>query len=265
MYKIIKMKNLLKMFVPFQTIKGSGKTLMLTIWLVSLFAIWGFCALGTTHLFPTPSQVLKGFTTIWSDGLIVHLFSSLALCAQAVLFSVMISLFVTYLSTLPFFKGWGDFISKLRFLPLAGITFYITIIISSARTIQVWVLVMFMSTYLITSLLQMVKDISQEEFDHARTLGCNRWEMLWEVVIKGRFDYVFELVRQNLAIVWMMLVSIESILIAAGGLGVLIKNGDKVGDNGRVVAVQIVIILVGILLDFLMTRTRKLIFRYSNF
>lgn len=259
------MKNVLKMFIPFQSVKGSSKTLMLTIWLGLLFAFWGLCAMGTTHLFPTPAQVLKGFGTIWNDGLIVHLFSSLSLCAQAVVLSVIISLFFTYLSTLPFFKGWADFISKLRFLPLAGITFYITIILSSARTIQVWVLVMFMSTYLITSLVQMIKDIPQEEFDHARTLGCNRWEMLWEVVIKGRFDYVFELVRQNLAIVWMMLVSIESILIAAGGLGVLIKNGDKVGDNGRVIAVQIVIILVGILLDFLMTKLRKLIFRYSNF
>jgi NitT/TauT family transport system permease protein len=221
--------------------------------------------MGTTNLFPTPSQVLNGFIAIWNDALITHLFSSLSLCAQAVFFSVIISLFFTYLSTLPFFKGWADFISKLRFLPLAGITFYITIIISSARTIQVWVLVMFMSTYLITSLVQMIKDIPKEEFDHARTLGCNRWETLWEVVIKGRFDYVFELVRQNLAIVWMMLVSIESILIAAGGLGVLIKNGDKVGDNGRVIAVQIIIILVGIVLDFLLTRLRKLIFRYSNF
>jgi NitT/TauT family transport system permease protein len=259
------MKNVLKMFIPFQSVKGSSKTLMLTLWLVLLFAFWGFCAMGTTNLFPTPSQVLNGFIAIWNDALITHLFSSLSLCAQAVFFSVIISLFFTYLSTLPFFKGWADFISKLRFLPLAGITFYITIIISSARTIQVWVLVMFMSTYLITSLVQMIKDIPKEEFDHARTLGCNRWETLWEVVIKGRFDYVFELVRQNLAIVWMMLVSIESILIAAGGLGVLIKNGDKVGDNGRVIAVQIVIILVGILLDFLIIKTRKLIFRYSNF
>jgi NitT/TauT family transport system permease protein len=63
----------------------------------------------------------------------------------------------------------------------------------------------------------------------------------------------------------MMLVSIESILIAAGGLGVLIKNGDKIGDNGKVVAVQIVIIVVGLSLDFILTKLRKLIFRYSNF
>jgi NitT/TauT family transport system permease protein len=255
-----------KFFTPFEDIKNSSKLTMLAIWLVSLFSIWGIVgSIGTTHLFPTPIQVLKGFGTIWNDALIVHLFSSLALCGKAVFFAVLISMFFSYLSTIPFFKGWADFISKLRFLPLAGITFYITIILTSARDIQVWVLVMFMSTYLITSLAQMIKDIPQEEFDHARTLGCTRWEILWEVVIKGRLDYVFELVRQNLAIVWMMLVSIESILIAAGGLGVLIKNGDKVGDNGRVVAVQIVIILVGITLDFIITKLRKLIFRYSNY
>jgi NitT/TauT family transport system permease protein len=45
-----------------------------------------------------------------------------------------------------------------------------------------------------------------------------------------------------------MLVTVESILIAAGGLGVLIKNGDRLGANGRVTVQGI--ILVGISLDF---------------
>jgi NitT/TauT family transport system permease protein len=180
-------------------------------------------------------------------------------------YSVIISLIFAYSTTIPVFKSLGTFISKLRYLPLAGITFYITILFNDARTIQVGVLVLFMTTFLITSLVQMVKDIPEEEFDHARTLGCNRWEMLFEVVIKGRLDYVIELVRQNLAIVWMMLVSIESILIAAGGLGVLIKNGDRLGNNGVVIAVQIVILIVGISLDFILTKIRKLIFRYSNY
>ena len=254
-----------KLFTPFENLKASTTTMVMFGWLIALLTFWSICAMGTTHLFPTPTQVLHGFGNIWNEGLITHLGSSISLCAQAVFFSVLISLFFAYLTTIPMFKQWGNFISKLRFLPLAGITFYITILINDARSIQVWVLVMFMSTYLITSLMQMIKDIPQEEFDHARTLGCNRWEILWEVVIKGRIDYVFELVRQNLAIVWMMLVSIESILIAAGGLGVLIKNGDKVGDNGRVIAVQIVIILLGLLLDFVITKSRKIIFRYSNY
>jgi NitT/TauT family transport system permease protein len=63
----------------------------------------------------------------------------------------------------------------------------------------------------------------------------------------------------------MMLVTVESILVAAGGLGVLIKNSDRVGDTGAVIAAQIVIIFVGVFIDFILVKLRKLIFRYSNY
>lgn len=255
----------MKIFKPFEELNSKNKSIITFSWLVLLITFWTICSLGEVHLFPTPKQVAEGFVDLWSKGLIVHLKSSLGLCAKAVLYSVIISLIFSYLTGIPFFKPMGTFISKLRFLPLTGITFYISILLHDARSIQVWVLVVFMSTFLITSLTQMIKDIPEEEFDHAKTLGCNRWEILWEVVIKGRFDYVFELVRQNLAIVWMMLVSVESILMAAGGLGTLIKNDDKLGSNGKVIALQIIIVLVGLILDFVLTKLRKLIFPYSNF
>jgi ABC-type nitrate/sulfonate/bicarbonate transport system permease component len=254
-----------KFLMPFEEFNKSYKTIFIFGWVAMILTFWFISAMGETNLFPTPSQVGTGFINIWNEGLMVHLASSISLCSQAVFYSVFISMAIAYSTTLGVFSPIGTFISKLRFLPLSGITFYITILLSSARGVQVWVLVMFMTTYLTTSLIQMIKDIPKEEFDHARSLGCNRWEILWEIVIKGRVDYVFELVRQNLAIVWMMLVSIEGILIAAGGLGVVIKDGNRVGDNGRVIAVQIVIIFVGIALDFLFTKIRKLIFRYSTY
>jgi NitT/TauT family transport system permease protein len=254
-----------KFFTPLEEIKGTGKTTILAIWLIALITFWVACSFGEVHLFPTPTQVLHGFGDLWNDGLVVHIVSSIWLCAQAVFVSILIALILAYSSAIPFFKPVGTVISKLRYLPLTGIAFYIGIMIQDARTIQVWVLVVFMTTFLTTSLMQMVKDIPEEEFFHARTLGCNRWETLWEVVIKGRFDYVFELVRQNLAIVWMMLVTVESILVAAGGLGFLIKNNDKLGDNGKVIALQIIIVVLGLSLDFIITKIRKLLFRYSNY
>ncbi len=254
-----------KIFKPFEELNGSNRTTILTGWLIILFTFWGLCSFGDTHLFPTPKQVLTGFVDLWNAGLIVHIFSSIWLCTQAVFISIIISLTFCYLSPIPFLKPIAMFISKLRYLPLTGIAFYIAIMINDARSIQIWVLVVFMTTFLITSILSMIKDIPDEEFDHARTLGCNRWEILWEVVIKGRFDYVFELVRQNLAIVWMMLVSIESILVAAGGIGFLIKNNDKLGDSGKVIALQIIIVLIGIFLDTGLNKIRKLMFKYSNF
>ena len=137
-------------------------------------------------------------------------------------------------------------------------------VVSDARTMQVWVLVVFMSLYFITSLLGVINDISQEEIDHARSLRCSRWEVLWEVVIKGRLDYVLDVLRQNLAITWMFLVTVESILVAAGGLGVLIKNSDKFMNHGRIVALQIVILLVGLGIDWFLNFLRKSFFRYST-
>lgn len=254
-----------KNFKPFEDINSSNKVTIFTGWFIILIMIWVAASFGDTHLFPTPKQVLSGFHDLWNEGLVVHIFSSITLCAHAVVISILISLVFAYSSTIPFFKPIGVFITKLRYLPLTGIAFYIAILISEARSIQVWVLVVFMTTFLTTSLIQMILDIPEEEISHARTLGCTRWEILWEVVIKGRFDYVFELVRQNLAIVWMMLVTVESILVAAGGLGFLIKNNDKLGDNGKVIAIQIIIVVLGLFLDFIITKIRKLIFRYSNY
>jgi hypothetical protein len=50
--------------------------------------------------------------------------------------------------------------------------------VSNARTIQVCACNIYVNI-LITSLIQMIKDIPNEEFDH-KTLGCNRWEILWK-------------------------------------------------------------------------------------
>ncbi|MBP6431150.1 MAG: hypothetical protein KA319_05235 [Ferruginibacter sp.] len=254
-----------KWFKPFEKIANNQKAIIIAFWIIGLFAFWFISTAGQKHLFPSPAQVWDGFVALWNEGLVVHVFSSIGLCFKAALISLIISCIIVYLSPLPFLKPIAQFLSKLRYLPLTGITFYLVILANNARTMQVYVLVIFMSLYFITSLLAVLKDIPQEEIDHARSLKCSRWEVLWEVVIKGRLDYMLEVLRQNLAIVWMMLVTVESILIAAGGIGVLIKNSEKFMNHGRVFALQIVILLVGLLLDWLLNAIRKSLFKYSTF
>lgn len=252
------------LFKPFEKISKNNRLLIIGAWVAIVLVFWFISSMGERHLFPSPKQVLTGFTELYNEGLVVHIGSSLLLCIKAIIIAVFISLIITYLSTIPVIAPIAKTLSKLRYLPLTGISFYLAILISDARTMQVWVLVVFMSTYLTTSLLSMISSIPQEEFDHARSLQCNRWEVLWEVVIKGRIDYVIEVIRQNLAIVWMMLVTVESILVAAGGLGFLIKNSDKFMNHGRIIALQIVILLVGLSIDFVLDYLRKTFFRYSK-
>lgn len=258
------MKTLKKILRPFEDVSNKVSLSISLFWIVIVALFWILTSLGETHLFPSPQQVMTGFADLYQQGLVVHVFKSLGLCLTAIVLAVTISLMLTYLSSIPLLKPIATAISKLRYLPLTGISFYLAILISNARTMQVWVLVVFMSTYLTTSLLGMINAIEQEEFDHARSLKCSRWEVLWEVVVKGRIDHVIEIIRQNLAIVWMMLVTVESILAAAGGLGFLIKNSDKFMNHGRIIALQIVILFVGLSIDFALNYLRKAFFRYSK-
>lgn len=249
---------------PFEKVNRKTELTIRIGWLVLICLLWFLSSLGETNLFPTPKQVLTGLGDLFSEGLVVHIKNSLVLCGKAIGISVVISLILCYLSPLPLLKNLGRSVSSLRYLPLAGIAFYLSILIKDARMLQVWILVIFMSTFFITTILSVINSIPEEEFDHAKSVGLNRWEMLLEVVIKGRVDYVIESVRQNLAIVWMMLVTVESLLAASGGLGFLIKNSDRAGNQGRVIALQLIILLIGIGLDFALTGIRKLLFRYSK-
>ncbi len=254
----------MKIFKPFEDIGYKRKYIMVG-WILLVVSAWVMYSTQERHVFPTIPQVYDGFLDLWNDGLVTHIFSSLALCAKSVVLSVLISLSLVYLSPIPILNPISIFISKFRYLPLTGIAFYITMMVSDGRSVQVWVLVLFMTTYLITSLLSVMKDIPSEEFDHARTLGCSRWETLWEVVIKGRMDYAIESIRQNFAMIWFALVTVESIMAAGGGIGFLIKNSDKFSSHGRIIALQSIILFIGVLIDLFLYVIRKIVFRYSKF
>lgn len=250
---------------PFESLTRRDSLVIGVSWFALVIVYWIVMTSGEKKLFPSPAQVWTGFIALYNEGLVVHIASSLALCLQATLISIFVSLIVAYSYPIPLLRPLPTIMSRLRYLPLTGITFYLTVLVTDARSMQIWVLVIFMSLYFITSLLGVIKDISQEEIDHARSLKCSRWEILWEVIIKGRLDYVIDVLRQNLAITWMMLVTVESILVAAGGLGVLIKNSDKFMNHGRILSLQIVILLLGLGIDLALTTIRKSVFRYSKF
>jgi NitT/TauT family transport system permease protein len=55
----------------------------------------------------------------------------------------------------------------------------------------------------------------------------------WQV--KFRKKIVIDVIRQNLAITWMMLVTVESIVVASW-FRILIKKPDKFMNHGRIIA-----------------------------
>ena len=85
-----------------------------------------------------------------------------------------------------------------------------------------------------------------------RVLGAGEVRIFWEVVVRGTLDRALDITRQNLAIGWAMITMVEGISRAEGGIGALILNQNKHFQLAEVYAVLIVILVVGLLLDYLM-------------
>jgi ABC-type nitrate/sulfonate/bicarbonate transport system permease component len=257
-------RMLKKLINPFEKLPKSYKTIILSVWVILVLLFWFVGTSGQKHLFPSPSQVFEGFKGLYLEGLVEHIFHSLSLCFVSIFLATILAMLFAYTWPIPLLKPVAEFVTKFRFLPFTGLSYYITLIVHEARDMQIWIMVIFLTTFLTTSLIAVIRDIPDEEFDHAKTLKCNRWEVLWQVIVLGRIDYVIDAIRQNLAITWMMLVTIESIVVASGGLGFLIKNSDKFMNHGRIIALQIIILLIGLVLDWGINFFRKALFRYSK-
>lgn len=253
-----------KLLIPFENISKTTKTIILVSWISLILFLWFMITMGDKHLFPSPAQVFKGFQELFNEGLVVHIFNSLKLCFISIILAVLLSMLFAYSWPLPLLKPVAEFVTKFRFLPFTGLSFYIAMVIHDARNMQIWIMVIFLTTFLTTSLISVISSIPQEEYDHAKSLKCSRFEVLWQVIVMGRLDYVIDVIRQNLAITWMMLVTVESIVVASGGLGFLIKNSDKFMNHGRIIALQIIILLIGLFLDWFINFLRKRLFRYSK-
>jgi NitT/TauT family transport system permease protein len=110
-----------------------------------------------------------------------------------------------------------------------------------------------------------VRSIPREEFEHARTLGMKEWRVVWEVVIMGRMDRVVEVLRQNTAISWLMLTTVEGLVRTEGGIGAMLLVQSKFLRVSEVLAIQITILLVGMSLDWLCGTLRRVFFPYAFF
>ena len=85
-----------------------------------------------------------------------------------------------------------------------------------------------------------------------------------EVVILGTADKAFEVLRQNAAIGWMMLTMVEGIVRSEGGIGAMLLAQQKYFRIADVFAIQLVILIVGLLQDYAIGALRRLACPYAD-
>ncbi len=235
-------------------IVASQVAIALLIWINSPFKV-----------LPQPGEVFRAFRELWFEqGLGRELWTSFSMNLEALALTVAISLVLSYLVVVPAFRPIAVAVSKGRFLGLAGLTFLFTLTFGGGRPLKISLLVFSMTVFFVTSMASVVLEIPRERFDHARTLRMNEWRVVWEVVILGTADRAFEVLRQNAAIGWMMLTMVEGISRSEGGVGAMLLNQNKHFHLAEVFAIQLTILVVGLLQDYGIGVTRRLLLPYAD-
>ena len=126
-----------------------------------------------------------------------------------------------------------------------------------------WIMVFGITTYLIDAGVGIALSITQDEVNYTKSLRLNAWEALRELVIYGKLAEFFQIVIQNFAIAWFLLATVENICKSSGGIGVVISESAKYFRLEEVFAIQILILLTGLGLDYTLNKVKDFLFPYT--
>ena len=255
-------KSWRSIFKPFGQISKQTLMIMIVTQIIVTIAAWQITSDG---LIPKPGNIATDLgqlltTKLFWDNMLV----SLGLTLKAMLYSIIITLFFAYASVIPFFKTIANFIVKCRYLTLTGLIFIFTLLTKDGGQLKLSLLVFGIVPFFTTSFLSVIVNINKQEYELCKTLGYNKWQTLYEVIIVGKADQVLEMLRQNFAIAWMMITMVEGLSMSEGGIGTLLIKFNKYNDITNVVALQLVIFITGLFFDYLLGLKRHWLFPYTT-
>ena len=252
-----------RIFLPNRTVDQPTMLALVALWALAALVVW---LASPWQSLPGPGEVWSALGNLWwKGGMGPELFTTLKLITHALVLTIAISMALSYLTVIAFFRPLVAAVSKLRFLGLTGLVFPMTLLTGGGYALKVVLLTFGMTTFFVTAMAQVVMEIPREQFDYLRVLGASEGRIIWEVVVRGTLDKAFDITRQNLAMGWAMITMVEGISRAEGGIGALILNQNKHFHLAEVYAILIAILVFGLLLDYAMGLAVRVLCPYVTF
>ena len=241
------MNHAAAVFSPNAVLSKNTVRILVAVQVAVVLLLW---IISPLVLFPKPGEVLRALGDMWDQGLGGELITSFYLNLEAIALATVVSLLLAYATVMPFFRPIVALLSKLRFLSLVGLTFFFTLMAKSGHQLKLSLLVFSVSVFFVTGMADVINSIPKEKFDLARTLRMGEWRVVWEVIVLGQVDQVFDVLRQNAAIGWMMLTMVEGIVRSEGGVGTVLLDQNHHFRLAAVFAIQLTILMLGLLQDY---------------
>lgn len=249
-------------FLPNRILSPVAMQVMIALQITAAIGLW---SLSPYAVLPRPAEVLSALPNLWmKQGLAWDLWASFKLTLEALLWTTLISLALSYLTVLPFFRPLAAAVSKGRFLSLAGFSLIFTVIIGGGHPLKLTLLIFGMTVFFVTSMASVVAGIPRADFDYARTLRMSEWRVVWEVVVLGTIAEAFEVMRQNMAMGWTLLTLVEGIVKSGGGVGTALLAQEKYFRLPELFAIQLCVLIMGLCLDYVIGLLRSVACPYAD-
>lgn len=249
-----------EIFKPFGNISNKTRLIIIISWTI-LFI--GLFEVFHNPIIPTPSKILSSLIQlITSAEFFDNLINSFVLTLKAMFYSISITMLLVYLSTIPLFKPLTEFVSKCRYLTLTGLVFVFTVLSSDIGQLKILLLIFGIVPFFVTSFLSAVTSTPPQQIYKSYVNRNNRWRTLYEVIIIGKLDILFEVMRQNFAISWMMITTVEGYAMSEGGIGTMLIKSNKYLDLSPVFAMLIIVLILGLCADYILSKLRYYLFPY---
>lgn len=217
-----------------------------------IWAIISYTGLTTPVFLPSPTAViLAGIRMFSEDNLVVDILASSMRVAAGFVVAAVIGVPVGILmGTFPSMESlFSPIVGTVRYMPV--VAFVPLIIIWVGLGEEAKVLIIFLGVVLYNAMMvaDAVKFIPDEMLNVAYTLGSNRKEVLFRVIVPAVFPSILDTLRVNISGAWNYLV-IAELIASQNGLGYTIVQAQRFLQTDKVLFSIAVIGFIGLVLDY---------------
>lgn len=246
------------LFTPNVAVSTKRSIQIIIVEFLLLLFVWNWNK--SAHL-PGPLDVVHAIPRLFTEyNFLDNLLTSFFLSLAAIFFSSIFALLISYLSQIPVGRPIAVLTTKFRFSAFSGFLFMFFLMFPSGFLFKCFSLAFAVVPWVVTGNLTEFNDIEKMRYTHLRTLGISEWKIMRELIVYGKFNTVLELIRQNYAMVWMMIATVEGVYISEGGIGASLEMFRKyLSHLPDIMAIQIIVVAMAIVTDFGMSKFIKML------
>lgn len=231
------------------------KTILQILFYAGMLALWqGIVALKIwpEYLFPSPLRVFQSLLQGFSDksfliGISISLKRILVGYGLSIVGGLILGFSLAHVKMLE--ETVGSLILGLHTLP-SICWLPIGILWFGLSDAAILLVIIFGSLFSLTiATLDSIKNISPIYVRAARTMGAKNLRLYWEIVLPAAFPSIVTGLKQGWSFAWRSLMAGELLFVSLG-LGQLLQMGRELNDIAQVFAVMIVIVAIGLIVDF---------------